>query len=171
MKDFLIPFSHLDVLKIPVESKHLKQSLHQGSGNLEHGFKDRHNEGRITSMLNLPAEWLINFMRRLEASKLPGQQQIGPYVTLPLRCSSHSLGLYELSDTVEIRIKVKEAPVESTAIFNSSSQNSRSSSSSTASFHGAFSSTANPSSSIFVVSLFSKRCVSTTTPLGSTAHP
>lgn len=118
-------------------------------------------EERMTSMLHLPADWLKKFMALLHANRAPVQQtHSGPYINLPLRCTSHTLGLYELSDTVDIRIRVKEPlPPISTAHSQSNSRSIAYGSSPTGgnTLHGAFTVNSAAPSSSFIVSLFGKR--------------
>lgn len=62
-------------------------------------------------MLHLPPDWIKKFMGLVQASRaqnLPlGVTTQGPFVILPLRCTSHIHGLFELTDTVDIRIRVR----------------------------------------------------------------
>lgn len=59
---------------------------------------------RTISTLHLPTYWIANFIEKLERTRgLNGFIQ-GHFIVLPLRCTSHILGLFEESDTSDIRV-------------------------------------------------------------------
>ena len=98
----------------------------------------------------------MGLLQANKAQNLPnGVAANGPFIVLPLRCMSHTYGLFELTDTVEIRIRVKDTTQVATSAAAGSAAGSKTVSTFANTLHGAFTNSAS-SSSIVVATFFSK---------------
>ncbi|KAK4027416.1 hypothetical protein OUZ56_016462 [Daphnia magna] len=84
-------------IPIPTEKEFVTHSV-------QNGIIDSLRLKRTSSTLRLPMYWIASFIEKLERTRRLSDFIQGHFIVIPLRCTSHILGLFEESDTSDIRV-------------------------------------------------------------------